>query len=92
MQPYNYSPKKINISMNKINKKDSFQQETITEIADLPILEVCQKLGIELKESGATYKTNCPFHDEKAPSFKVSPDKNIYKCFGCGEAGGPISL
>ncbi len=40
-----------------------------------------------LTRSGARYKALCPFHHEKTPSFMVSPDKQIFKCFGCGEGG-----
>lgn len=42
---------------------------------------------LELKKAGRNYKTTCPFHGEKTPSFMVSPELQIFKCFGCGEAG-----
>ena len=42
---------------------------------------------VSLKKSGKDFKARCPFHEEKTPSFYVVPDKGIYKCFGCGEAG-----
>lgn len=42
---------------------------------------------VELKKAGANYKALCPFHNEKMPSFMVSADKGIFKCFGCGESG-----
>ena len=42
---------------------------------------------VELKKKGVNYSSCCPFHNEKTPSFVVSQEKGIYKCFGCGEAG-----
>ncbi len=47
---------------------------------------------VRLKKRGANYMANCPFHNEKSPSFNVSPAKGIYKCFGCGKAGNVVSF
>ena len=47
---------------------------------------------VKLKHSGKNYLGLCPFHNEKTPSFSVSVDKQIYKCFGCGEAGNVITF
>lgn len=47
---------------------------------------------VNLKRSGRNYMGLCPFHNEKSPSFSVSSDKQIYKCFGCGEAGNVITF
>ncbi len=47
---------------------------------------------VKLKRSGRNYTGLCPFHSEKTPSFSVSSDKQIFKCFGCGEAGNVVSF
>lgn len=47
---------------------------------------------IRLKKRGASYIANCPFHNEKTPSFHVSPAKGIYKCFGCGKGGNVVTF
>lgn len=47
---------------------------------------------ITLKKRGANYLGLCPFHNEKTPSFSVSPSKGIYKCFGCGKAGNSVGF
>ncbi|MDQ6981774.1 MAG: DNA primase [Mariprofundus sp.] len=47
---------------------------------------------VELKKSGANLMGLCPFHHEKSPSFSVSPDKQLYYCFGCGKGGGAFQF
>ncbi len=55
------------------------------------ILEVVSA-HVLLKKSGKNYKGLCPFHSEKTPSFTVSPDKQIYHCFGCGAGGNAFKF
>ena len=60
-----------------------------------PIEEIKSKIGIidvasqyiRVEKSGAQYKARCPFHNEKTPSFYLSPSRNTYHCFGCGVSG-----
>ena len=47
---------------------------------------------VKLKKRGTNYLGLCPFHNEKTPSFTVSPSKEIYKCFGCGKSGNTVSF
>lgn len=47
---------------------------------------------LNLKKAGRNYKALCPFHDEKTPSFMVSPELQIFKCFGCGKSGDAIEF
>ena len=60
-------------------------------IARADVVEVIGK-RIQLKKAGREFKACCPFHDEKTPSFTVSPGKGFYHCFGCGAHGTAIGF
>jgi len=67
-------------------------QETIQQIVSrIDIIEIINSF-VKLKKRGVNYIGLCPFHNEKSPSFTVSPSKEIYKCFGCGRSGNAISF
>lgn len=67
-------------------------QETIQQIQNrIDIIEIVGGF-VKLKKRGTNYLGLCPFHNEKTPSFTVSPSKEIYKCFGCGKSGNTISF
>ena len=67
-------------------------QDTIQQITNrIDIVEIVGEF-VKLKKRGANYLGNCPFHNEKSPSFTVSPSKEIYKCFGCGKSGNAIGF
>lgn len=67
-------------------------QETIQRIMDAARIEEVIGDFVSLKKRGANHIGCCPFHNEKTPSFYVSPSKGIFKCFGCGEAGDVVSF
>lgn len=67
-------------------------KETVARIIDTARIEEVVGDFITLKKRGSNLLGLCPFHNEKTPSFNVSPSKNIYKCFGCGKAGNAVSF
>ena len=67
-------------------------KETIDEIFEAAKIEEVISDFVTLKKRGANLLGLCPFHNEKTPSFTVSPSKGIYKCFGCGEGGNSVSF
>lgn len=67
-------------------------RDTVQKILDsAQILDVVQDF-MSLKRRGTNYIGCCPFHNEKTPSLSVSPAKNIFKCFGCGASGSPVTF
>ena len=66
--------------------------ETVNKILDTARIEEVVGDFVTLKRAGANYQACCPFHNEKTPSFVVSPSKGIYKCFGCGKAGTAVGF
>lgn len=71
---------------------DTKYSEAIARIKDkLDIVQVISEYVI-LKKAGRNYQGLCPFHKEKTPSFSVNPQKQIFKCFGCGAAGDAIAF
>lgn len=65
-------------------------QKTVQEIIDTAKIEEVVGDFVNLKRAGSNLKGLCPFHNEKTPSFVVSPAKNLCKCFGCGKGGDPV--
>ena len=68
------------------------RKETIDKIFEIAAIEEVVGDFVNLKKRGANLLGNCPFHNEKTPSFTVSPTKGIYKCFGCGKAGNSVNF
>ena len=67
-------------------------EEILEKIKDAnDIVDVISE-KVRLKKAGRNFSGLCPFHNEKTPSFSVSQEKQIYKCFGCGEAGNVITF
>ena len=67
---------------------ESFIQELLNRV---DVVDVIDK-SVPLKKAGANYSACCPFHNEKSPSFTVSPTKQFYHCFGCGAHGTAIGF
>ena len=65
---------------------------SIAQVLDAAHVEDVINDFVTLKKRGANLLGLCPFHNEKTPSFTVSPTKNLYKCFGCGKGGNAVSF
>ena len=72
--------------------KGSIPEEKIEEVRGR--IDIVSLIGeyVILKKAGRNYLGLCPFHREKTPSFTVSPDKQMFYCFGCGEGGNVVSF
>lgn len=66
--------------------------KTVQEVVETAKIEEVVQEFVSLKRTGANMKGLCPFHNEKTPSFTVSPSKNLFKCFGCGKGGTPVTF
>ena len=64
-------------------------QEQIEEVIEKTDIVALVSQYVSLEKAGSGYKGLCPFHNEKTPSFMVSPSKKIAKCMGCGGGGKP---
>ena len=66
-------------------------EEELNRIKDnVSLVRLIERQGYELKKEGADYVMRCPFHDDRTASMKVTPSKNLFHCFGCGEGGSVI--
>src|SRR5215470_2675021 len=68
--------------------KDESVERVKATMEILPLVEDV----VRLRKAGSTYKGLCPFHQERTPSFTVSPARGTFKCFGCGEGGDAITF
>ena len=66
-------------------------QHFIDQLLDSADLVGLISEDITLKKSGGNYQSRCPFHDDRSPSFSVSPEKQVYHCFGCGASGNILT-
>lgn len=71
--------------------RESVFQKSIRAI---PLPDVIQRYcpGLELRRQGQNLRGLCPFHEDKSPSFTVSPEKNLFYCFGCSVGGGAVAF
>lgn len=68
------------------------ERSTIEKVLDAVKIEEVIGDFVSLRRRGSNYVACCPFHQEKSPSFSVSPAKGIFKCFGCGKAGSAVTF
>ena len=70
----------------------SIPQDFIVDLIER--VDIGEVIGrrVEIKKAGKEFKACCPFHNEKTPSFTISPEKGFYHCFGCGAHGTALGL
>ena len=64
----------------------------VEEARSVPILDVCEQLGLDLRQVGRSWRGPCPMHGGEGPNFAVLPDRGLFKCFVCDETGNGIDL
>ena len=69
-----------------------YSEETIEEVRSASDIVDVVSSYVKIQKRGAQYMGLCPFHNEKTPSFSVSPSKQMYYCFGCGAGGNVITF
>lgn len=69
-----------------------YKDESIQKLKEAMNIKEIIGTAVKLKKSGSDFEACCPFHSERTPSFKVSPAKGIFKCFGCGRQGDAIAF
>ncbi len=71
----------------------NFSSDQLMEIKSrINLAELIESYGLAVRRTGSSAKVCCPFHKEKTPSFHINLERNIYKCFGCGESGDALSF
>jgi DNA primase len=70
----------------------TYSEQIIQQVQSTANLVIIVKTYVPITGSHKVLKGTCPFHQDTQSSFMVSPEKNIFKCFGCGRDGGPIEF
>lgn len=74
----------------KIRNPNSITESDIERCRQVSLVRLAEDNGIILRKNGKTYSTQCPFHEERTPSFYIYEDSNRFHCFGCGKSGDII--
>jgi len=90
----------VELPQNPKSKISTYRDEDEKSLVDILEQEILPKIDAEefygsylnLKSAGKNLKALCPFHDEKTPSFSVTPQEKTFHCFGCGAGGGPVQF
>lgn len=81
------------VSTTRLSYANAERQSAFEKAREVPIPAVVRDFaGIELRRSGRNYVGLCPFHQERTPSFTVTPEKQMFYCFGCGAGGDGIAF